>query len=279
MNKILLLILAVLLMMSITLAGCNPVTTTVKPNALSASWAQKQAAALTALDEGDFPFSLTQGDSRKTGGELDVNKYFNVLTHLSMDDGYILDWVYYFNGSAGSPVLYTRPADADPFINYDEFSRAANKFTRPENDLTMVWMVMGESNTVNGNRIKIDGTKEGYFEYTLLQLLGQQFYLFWHAAYNDTRIVCETAALEGIIEELKNTEFNPIDNGFIKDARKIDLQPTVQISGDTVAVSLVTFSAWVGFSRVTFTMNKTYPHEVTGYEQETLVEYNCGIMF
>jgi hypothetical protein len=262
------------------LTGCDQDTKTTAPeDSAFAAWCQETVDNFKSLQPGGIPDNLMQNDSSKTGGEFDTNTYFSVLTHLSVEEGYVLDWVYRHDGSAGSPILYARPTDATPYKNYHEFAEAADTYTRPENDISLVWFVMGEETGVFSNKIKTDGTAEGYFEYTVLQLLGQQFYLFWHANYNDTRIVCEPAALESILSYLENTEYKPIDNGFKKDARKIDLQPTVKYSGDMVTVSVVVFSDWGGFSRCSCTMYKEYPHTVIGFEEEALLEYNCGIMF
>ena len=59
--------------------------------------------------------------------------------------------------------------------------------------MSMIWLVKDEPDQKAGNKIKIDGTDEGYFEYALLQTLGNQFYLYGMAKVNDKRPVCESA--------------------------------------------------------------------------------------
>ena len=44
-------------------------------------------------------------------------------------------------------------------------------------------------------------------------------------------------------------------------------------------ISLVTFTKWGGFFRLTETMRREYPHEVLDEERELLVPYECGILF
>jgi hypothetical protein len=264
------------------LAGCDPdVKTTTPPaaNSLSAAWCQETVSKIKDSQPGEIPRNFRENDSSKVGGEFDVNTYFASFPHLSMEEGYVLDYVYDFNGSGGAPLLYVRSVDAVPYKNYEEFAAAANEFTVPENELDRIWLVMGEENTLNGNRIKIDGTSEGYFEYTVLEMLGGQFYLFWHSNYNDNRIVCQPAELESILQSIDNAGFKPIDNGFKKDARKLNLQPVIETSGDKVTVSVVVFTMWGGFFRQSFTMYRNYPHTVIGFENEPLLEYQCGIMF
>lgn len=271
-------VIVLILLATTVLPGCEP-TTTTGANALSAGWCQETADKLKALQPGEIPGNLTTGDSSKTGGEFDAEAYFSVLKHLSMEDGYILDWVYHFDGTGGIPVLYTRPVNAVPYKTAEEFERAANTFTRPENDISTVWFVMGDKSGLDGNKIRTDGTREGYFEYAVLQLLGQQFYLFWHSNYNDNRIVCEGAELESVLAGIDGSDLKPVDDGFKNKARKIDLTSTVEISGDTAVVSLVAFSKWGGFSRYEFLIYKDYPHMVIGLDRKILLEYECGMVF
>jgi hypothetical protein len=41
----------------------------------------------------------------------------------------------------------------------------------------------------------------------------------------------------------------------------------------------VVFSKWGGFSRFSYTMYRNYPHMVIGFQDEVLLEYECGMMF
>jgi hypothetical protein len=273
--------LALLLAATGILSSCGPdVVTTPADNALSAAWCQETANNVKDIQPSKIPDNLTHGNSGKTGGEWDANTIFSQLKHLSIEDGYVLDYVYDFNGSGGSPVLYVRPAGAAPYSTYDQFTEAANSYTPPENDITAVWFVMGQKTGVYGNKIKIDGTREGYFEYTVLQLLGEQFYLFWHANYNDIHIVSDFVEMESLLKSLGETDFGlPVNESFKQAARKINLQPTVDINGDTVTVKLVTFTKWGGFYRLAFTISGKYPYLITGLENKQLLKYDCGVMF
>ena len=47
----------------------------------------------------------------KQGDEFNVNEYFKVLPHLSMQDGYLLDYVYQVDGLGAYPILYAHPVD------------------------------------------------------------------------------------------------------------------------------------------------------------------------
>src|SRR6188474_3939686 len=56
----------------------------------------------------------------KRGDEFDVNQYFTVLNHISMQDGYLLDYVYISESLGGSPLLYTRLESQDPYDSMED---------------------------------------------------------------------------------------------------------------------------------------------------------------
>jgi hypothetical protein len=63
-------------------------------------------------------------------------------------------------------------------------------------------------------------------------------------------------------------------------ARDHNLEPQVEISGSAVVVKVVTFTKWVSFKRATYSLHKEFPQpDLPKPQIETLVEYNCGIIF
>jgi hypothetical protein len=222
-----------------------------------------------------IPANLTT-DGLKTGGEFDVNTYFSVLTHLSMEPGYVLDYVYLVAGNAGGPILYIRKASSAPFKTYEEYRLATHATPRPDNDQSMIWLVKDEPDQKAGSEIKIDGTDEGYFEYALLQTIGNQLYLYGSAQVNDKRLVCVSTEREKIFTEIKNAGLNPMDAAFLKSARAIDLQPVVKVQDTYMLVQFVTFTGSGGFFRVSYLIAHDYPHTIFSYNNEVLLAYQSG---
>ena len=255
------------------ITGCNPkpestetsVTTTTLTQTPTptkeAAWYQGVVDGLKALDYGEFPEHLRQDNSSKNGTEFNINEYFKVLPNLSMEEGYVLDWVYDYNGSGGQPIIYARAESQKPYANYEEYA-------------------MDEQSGAFEDKIRIDGTEEGFFEYVVLQVVGGQFYLFWHANYNDWEIVCTPDKLDEIIEDRTNSSFgiNMLPE-IAKEAKKLDCKPVIEFKDDTATVSVLVFTKWGGFKRLTYTIKQEYPHTIIDVQTETLVEYHCGIMF
>ena len=192
------------------------------------------------------------------GERFDVNEYFTVLTHLSLEDGYVLDYVYFAPGGGdGAPYLYARPEGEPAFANYSEYKSAG-----AENYL---------------NHIQVDGTAEGYYELALLSVMGGQFYLGWHFGYNDWEVVSSRERLGAIIE-LMNEEYAPLTEEQVAAALQLDVTPRVKIGGNKVRVWILVFTKWGGFYEREYTIDRDFPHQMMDKEIE-LVPYECGVMY
>lgn len=218
---------------------------------------------LAALTAGlAFPKHFAWEDATKYGSEFDVNQYFVVLDTLAMEEGYVLDYVYLFEGIGGYPVLYTRPEGQPPFATYADLAAAH-----------------GEPRGEYLRYLRIADTPEGYLQFVVLAIMGEQFYLYWHAFYNDVWPVCTVEGLEDVLDSLDGSlgwAMSPEDKAR---ARAIDIVPQVSLGAETVVVRLVTFTRWGGFIEGVYTIARHFPHEILDVRRSTLVEYNCGVMF
>lgn len=216
--------------------------------------------AVTDIQPTKVPQNLAE-TGIKQGGEFDANDYFKVLTHISMQDGYSLDYVYQLDGLGAYPILYARPNNQPPYTSMKDV---------PEN-------------TELGNfrdRLVIEDVEQGYFEYIMMDMMANQFYLSWHANYNDAEIVCNQEAADAIVEGLNAGDF-----GYKMDAKQkaqvramTNIEPAVTLTQDSAIVEVVIFTKWGGFFRQTYTISRSFPHTIE-MEEENLVEYDCGIMF
>jgi hypothetical protein len=110
--------------------------------------------------------------------------------------------------------------------------------------------------------------------------MGDQFYLDWHANYNDAVVIVGNEGLEKIIKERSDTSFGtPFTNLQQAKAKRIDPTPEVIFSDAYVTVKVVWFTKWGGFFETTYQVNRQFPHLIQVKETENLFEYECGIMF
>ena len=198
----------------------------------------------------------------KHGGEFDVNDYFKVLTHLSMQDGYSLDYVYQVDSLGAYPVLYALPDGQAPYASFDEI---------PENTQLADFL----------EHLDVQDVEQGYFEVVVLQIMAGQFYLDWHANYNDMQIVCNDSDVSAIITSVNDGGIgSPFDaSQEIKARTMSNIEPLVKLTGAAATVEVILFTKWGGFYRRMYTIDRSFPDKIIAARDENLVPYDCGVMF
>jgi hypothetical protein len=256
-----------------------PLFTTSAETALSAEAMQKIIDDFRAMQPKEVTKNIEEGNP--PGKEdFNINDYFNVLTHLSMEPGYVLDYIGLYDiGFGGRPIIYVRKKIDNPFSSFKAFESALNPKNITDNIFSFVSVVMG-GNDLSDCKIRIDGSKEGFFEYIVLQEMGRQFYLSWHAHYDDATVICADSGLQKAIEEAE-TSFSerPLPEDVMRRIRYLKLEPTVTFDGDSAIVKITVFTKWGGFFRSVYTIDRNYPHEIKNIQGHKIIEYDCGVTF
>lgn len=218
-------------------------------------------SAVAGLQTGQVPEHLSS-TGIKRGDEFDVNQYFNVLTHLSMQDGYTLDYVYQNDSLGGFPMLYARPVDQ---VSYGSVADIPENTQLPD----------------FREHLDVEDVEQGYFEYVVMNLMANQFYLLWHANYNDLEVVCDRSEVDEIVTQVSSGDFGvAMDLPSQAKARTLqNVEPVVRLTGDVAIVEVITFTKWGGFYRYTYTISRGVPHTIVDLKQENIVPYDCGIAF
>jgi hypothetical protein len=230
-----------------------------------------RGTVISACSETVLDVSLLQPDGipehllttgKKRGDEFDVNQYFKVFTHISMQEGYALDYVYQRDDLSGYPLLYVRPVDQ---VSNASTSNISNETKLPD----------------FREYLDIEDTEQGYFEYVVMDIMANQFYLFWHANYNDTYIVCNRQQLYDIVTQISSGEFgNPLDPAQEAKVRTLrNILPVVRLTSDLAVAEVVTFTKWGGFYRLTYTISREAPHKILEIEEENILPYDYGVAF
>jgi hypothetical protein len=216
-----------------------------------------------------LPDHLMAEGAERAEGDFDVGSYFAVLDRLWMEFGYSLDYVYDYAGIGGAPVLYARPSDQPAYRNYAEYLAADAAKSREEREDFYL------------RHVQTDGTAESFFQLALLCIQGEQFYQFWHAAYNDDKIISSQEEARSALDELSGWvgEDASTIEALLKDVAGHDLAPVVTMDEEMVKVEVVVFTKWGGFLQRSMTVKREFPHEILAEGEEVLVEYDCGIMF
>jgi hypothetical protein len=256
-------VLAIIVLIAAMLA-CQAVIPTQPPSNIPDLGCHDTIAALHDLRSGlTFPQYFSQENAAKQGGEFDPNRYFEAFSHLHMQEGYLIDYVYHQDGMGGYPVLYARTVDQPPYATEAEYSAAGSD--QPD----YLTFVVPQDNP------------EGYFEYAAFAILANQFYLDWHANYNDWQVLCGKDDVEEIIKTFGSEDsFGiPMTSKQQRQLRSIESpQPSIELTDEIVTVKMLVFTKWGGFYRRTLTIRRA-DHLILDEQDEPLVEYDCGIMF
>jgi len=156
--------------------------------------------------------------------EFDVNRYFTILDRLQMEEGYVLDYRYRLSSPDGNPVLYARKENE--MRDYSIFGPMRSN--------------LKEGADAYLTHIKTDGTREGFVQLATLHLIGANFYLYWHAFYDDLDIYSRIPA-------------------------------TVKFYDDEVEISIFieTFRAWMEI--YTLRVKRNFPHKYVSESQRKVI--------
>lgn len=133
--------------------------------------------------------------------------------------------------------------------------------------------------------LRCNDTENGFIELAIFHLLGEQFYLAWHAAYNDAPLISSHAGMHKFLSDpnnfmrKKNGTKTVLPEGTIHKARAIDPTPQVAMSANSVTVKLLAFSNWKGFYWHAITFKRNPPHKAFHEERQVIVPYRCPVMF
>lgn len=211
-------------------------------------------------------------------------RYFWVLDHLKLEPGYTLDYVYLKDGIAGFPILYTRRLKDLPYRNLKEYVQEKGDIS-PDEYWARIYgrsaPEINESLYSYLKRVIIDDTPIGYFQFVVLRLMGSQFYLFWHAGYNDKTIICDYAGLEALLagHAQEGPESFSLPSSLMDKATRLNFEPSIVFSQQSVTVKVVVFTKWGGFIQEAFQISRRPPQRILKESHTVLLAYDCGISY
>lgn len=197
-------------------------------------------------------------DFKKLKETIKVDKYFDLLPNISVEQGWKFDYGYHKDQHGGAPSIFA-------YKECDEKELVRNKYLPPDKGDDYL------------KHISLDGSADSFLQYIILRLLGEQFALFWHSLYDDKEIMFTQNTIKEILK--RDDDKINFDNEFIEAAKNINPNPYVKIEIEKVLVRIVIFTKWGGLIEHKYHIEKDFPHEITNKEENTLVEYFCGICY
>lgn len=110
-------------------------------------------------------------EEKRSGDGFDVNRYYDIFDHLSMQPGYALDYEYLDDGLGCKSVVYARRMDEEPLSGYLDY--LSWKDILHPGSLAVI-----EGSDDYLEHVDVDDTPEGYFQFVALSIVEDQFYLY-----------------------------------------------------------------------------------------------------
>jgi len=189
-------------------------------------------------------------------GRLNINDLLELFDCLECDEGYALDYIYVNKRFSAFPKLYVRPVDCKYL---DDIHKTEEELT-----ITGRWLL---------DHFQFERIPMGYLQLALFSIVCDQFYRFWHANYDDKRMVfCLPDALS-ICSSLKT---NNDETNYVEEVHKFDFTPRLVLFPDWSAILTgYTFSKWHGFRHIDWMI---YPPAcIEAAHTETVIAYDCEI--
>ncbi|MFA6564104.1 MAG: hypothetical protein WCV00_19535 [Verrucomicrobiia bacterium] len=204
----------------------------------------------------------------------DAKDILALLPRLEMEPGYALDYVYQRDELGGRPILYSRAIQVAPFASYAAMTNSMSgvEWNR------RCWESWGSQ--FYSERLRCDGSTEGFFQFIVLHLMGDQFFHLWHDAYHDEIIICEKSGIDALLQDVGNPGGIGVGDRMTQGTRlaayALDLMPRVVVKVKTVEVSVVIFTKWDGFERRSYNISRAFPHRLLGETRTKLVDFSIG---
>jgi uncharacterized protein YjbI with pentapeptide repeats len=215
----------------------------------------------------------------REGQCFDVNQYFSILNHLSIEPGYTLDYALNNDGIGAQPCIYARRLDEPRLLHV----KAVEQRAKDEgwDDRMNLWYRAYTGTHGYTMHIRTDNSPDAFFQLALLDLMGGRFYLYWHACYYDFVVVCNQEALERYFRTPGGRE-----DSVREEAKRFDLAPVVDMGPlpyagleDKVYVEVTEFGHWEGVVRRGYLIDRRFPHRFRVSPHKDLVPYCCFWLF
>lgn len=211
--------------------------------------------------------------------DLDFNTYFEYFNQLSIDSNWTLESHYRHFGDAGRPLLLAFEKNDSIANNLkQELSKNKKELEGEFGDWNLSKRLFNYQDSIDYlTPIHIE-SDSGYFQFLIFAMLGDNYCKFWHSNYGHLDIITSLESIKEVTE-LDDDFYYNFSKSEKEKALGINPIPNVENYNDSVTVRIVTLGPWDGFIERKFSISKKWPHKLRQYENNVLVEYDCGIMF
>lgn len=199
-------------------------------------------------------------------GRFDPNRWFEVFDRVRPRPGYVLDFVYFFWGNGGYPLLYLRRERSKRLESCSEYWR------RFGGDLAHP---VPHDNPALLEHLGFQPSALGFFQFLLFQREAPRFHLRWHSHADDDEYVYTRRRLAEILETIPEKDGELLD-GISADERALlqalDPKPVVALMGKIADLKLLSYTRFGGFSWQDYRV--TWPNHAEQLRSQPIVAYH-----
>lgn len=222
-----------------------------------------------------FPEKFSTEKPNRNDFDFDANQYFKIFTHLSLEDNYVLDYIYYKDSLGGLPLIYARERNSIPFQTFTELLAS---YGEDISDTGLIVYTYLPHQFEFMLKIQIDNTPESFFEHAVFPFQSGQFYLWERGLYRDEKVLCDSSDIKYLIEDAKNYNLE-LPQNLLKMIEEIRVSPIATVSDDKITISYFLFTKWSGLYQEKIVFDKKNPMHILDFSRTTWFEYKSGIQF
>lgn len=217
---------------------------------------------------GEIPKEFTdQGiiNPHKAKGAFEVNQYFQVFDRLTMQPGFVLDYIYLYDHHGGEPHLYARRQNELPIDKKEDYFA---RYSIKKPDLLLGNDPGSERRRLYLDHISFENSFIGYFQFALFCINAHRFYLNWHSNYNARSVILTR---RGVVAYTQNNSVLGIGPEKRRAALELDHRPVVEIENNIGKVKFLCFDPW-GYGLYWLNVRLSWPNSLIDKEEKTIIE-------
>ena len=130
------------------------------------------------------------------------------------------------------------------------------------------------------NNLIPDDSQEGYLQYLYFHEMGEQFALYWHAAYGEKTVLCDSNDVEYFLSYYrKSKDSYEYEENKIRDLLNSDISPVVELDSTNCTISWYELFICGGIYKNTYKIARAYPFRVNKVESEKIARISPRFFF
>jgi hypothetical protein len=199
-----------------------------------------------------------------------INDFLLAFDKIRIRQNFVLDYVYYYDGHSGQPLVYAREKDSHPIESPDEYYK---RFSKPRPEMLLGNEPNPEDYVPYLSPLEFENTPIGYFEFSMFCMTVRRFYLFWHSNYNDIKYILTKSGLNYFAQN----RIGGISPKEIELLLSTNYSPKVSIFAKSGRVSVLTFEVNTGYSFLNISIR--HPNIFQGAKDEVIIKNHTTRFF